>query len=120
MTEPTPGSTFTIVREQDGRAQIVVVGGEIDLASADDVDGALQAAEAAGGGAVVLDLTGVEFIDSTGLRVVLASIRRLTEQARSLTVACPDGPVRRLFELTALTGQFALHDSRAAALASVA
>ncbi|GAC1435400.1 MAG: anti-sigma factor antagonist BldG [Solirubrobacteraceae bacterium] len=120
MTEQEQRVAFSIVGEQEGSTQIVVVCGEIDLANAEEVDSALLTAERAGNAGVLLDLTAVNFIDSTGLRVLLGSIRRLSGESRSLTVACPDGPVRRLFELTALTGQFALFESRAAALASLA
>lgn len=107
---------FSVHGEHLGAAAIVTAQGELDLATAGRLEEALLTAEVGSRHGVLLDLCGVDFIDSTGLRVVLGSIRRLTEEARSLTVACPDGPVRRLFQLTALTGQFDLHASREAAL----
>lgn len=107
---------FSVQADHLEGAGLVTVHGEIDVASAGQLEGALIAAESASGRGVLLDLCGVDFIDSTGLRVVLNSIRRLTGESRSLIVACPEGPVRRLFELTALTGRFDLHGSREAAL----
>ncbi len=110
---------FTVRDEQLSEAGLVAVQGEVDLATASQVERALIDAESGPQRGLLLDLCEVDFIDSTGLRVVLGSIKRLTAEGRSLTVACSEGPVRRLFELTALTGQFDLHASREAALVAL-
>jgi anti-anti-sigma factor len=79
---------------------------EIDPASVErfraEVDDAVgRAADA--GGQVVLDFTDVEFIDSTGLTVLLDAHRTLGAQDRTLTVANLQGHIRRVFEVTGLT-----------------
>ena len=58
--------------EVDGDAVKLAPRGEMDLATADVVDRELQKAEASDARRIILDLSGVEFIDSTGLKVLVA------------------------------------------------
>jgi anti-sigma B factor antagonist len=96
---------------------VVVVSGEIDMATAPMLERELTAAIAAGDGAVVLDLCDVTFFDSSGLRVAIVAHRDLGERGRRLAVVCtPDGHVRRTFGLAGVADLLDLHPSRAAAL----
>ena len=97
-------------------AYLVIARGEIDLASAELLGGALQEALNAAQPAVVVDLMQVEFMDSSGLHLLLNALRRLTRQGRGLAVACCDGPVQRVFDATRLAATFATRPSREAAL----
>ena len=73
----------------------ITLRGEVDVATAGDLELALRAAERAAG-EVTVDLTGVEFMDSAVLTPILRAHRR----ALDLTVIAPRrGPVPRLFEL---------------------
>ena len=98
---------------------VVIARGEIDLATAEPLGGALQEALNTAQPAVVVDLMQVEFMDSSGLHLLLNTLRRLTRQSRTLAVACCDGPVRRVFDATRLADTFAIRPSREAALAAV-
>jgi anti-anti-sigma factor len=60
----------------------------------------VQALEYAQPGLLVIDLTGVSFIDSTGLRVLLTAAERAREQGRRLVVVRPPPPALRVFHLT--------------------
>ena len=66
--------------------------------------------------ALVLDFTRVEFIDSTGLSVLLNGLRRLTRRNGALSVVCTNPTVLRLFEITRLDSTFDIHDTRDDAL----
>jgi anti-sigma B factor antagonist len=55
---------------------------------------------------VVLDLTAVEFIDSTGLSVLLNGLRRVTRVRGAMVIACANPTVLRLFEITKLDSTF--------------
>jgi anti-sigma B factor antagonist len=66
----------------------------------------------------VLDLSDVTFIDSTALGTILKAATQLDDGGTLLAVVVPDGPVRRLFEMTNLTQRFRLFGTRAAALAA--
>jgi anti-sigma B factor antagonist len=109
MTAPTPNSLLTVDTEQTAQASIVRVTGELDLATVPhlrDVLAGLSRPPAL----VILDLTGLAFADSTGLREILVEHRRAKRDGYDFVIAVPAGPVRRLFELTALDMTLALVD----------
>jgi anti-sigma B factor antagonist len=104
---------------RSGDAVVVVAHGYVDLSTRLKFSTALNDAVTLSQGHVVVDLTEVGFLDSTGLGVLVSGDRRLTHQRRRLLIVCPPGPARRVFELSALDGALDLHHDRAAALASV-
>jgi anti-sigma B factor antagonist len=92
------------------RHSLVRVAGEIDLATAPELSAALDKV-IADGRAIVLDLSDVEFIDTTGVRVMLDARRAITDGRRELTVvAPPDSASRRLLELTELLDALSVVD----------
>jgi anti-sigma B factor antagonist len=112
-----PASVHT---QTDDGSPVVVVTGEIDMATAPMLGRELTAAIESGDGPVVLDLTDVTFFDSSGLRVAIVAHRDLGEQDRRLAVVCsPEGHVRRTFALAGLADVLDLHPSRAAALSDL-
>ena len=54
--------------------------------------------------APVVDLSGVTFIDSTGLGALMRAHQRLRRQGRALSLICPAGPARRALEVSGLVG----------------
>jgi anti-anti-sigma factor len=74
--------------------------GELDLHNAHTLEAALREAEASGAGEIVLDLSALEFIDSTGLRTVVQASRRAGRDR--LGVVRGSGQVARLMEITVL------------------
>jgi anti-sigma B factor antagonist len=80
----------------------VVAAGELDAASASILATALDEATEAGAG-IALDLSGVSFIDSSGLRVIAAEVRRSEEAGSPFAVSAASDAVRRIFEMTGLT-----------------
>ena len=72
------------------------VRGEIDAHSA----AALGAALHAGTGSLDLDLAAVEFVDSSGLRVLIEAHQQLAERGDTLTIVVPSPAVQRMFELS--------------------
>jgi anti-sigma B factor antagonist len=85
---------------------VLRVVGEIHATTAPAFSERLNAAIAEGRTGVVLDLTGVEFIDSTGLSVLLNGLRRVTRVRGSMVIACANPTVLRLFEITKLDSTF--------------
>jgi anti-sigma B factor antagonist len=94
----------------------VSIAGELDIATTRPVRDALEAA----GDAVVVDLTDVTFMDSTGLGVLLAFERSLRERGGRMTIACPEGPARLIFDVTGVDKQIRLYGSLDAAQAAIA
>jgi anti-sigma B factor antagonist len=82
------------------------VRGEIHASTAPEFSERLNQAIATGKTGVILDLTGVEFIDSTGLSVLLNGLRRVTRVRGTMVLACANPTVLRLFEITKLDSTF--------------
>jgi anti-sigma B factor antagonist len=80
--------------------------GEIHATTAPEFSERLNSAISDGHTGVVLDLMGVEFIDSTGLSVLLNGLRRVTRARGAMVLACANPTVLRLFEITKLDSTF--------------
>ena len=80
--------------------------GEIHATTAPEFSERLNQAIARGKTGIVLDLTAVEFIDSTGLSVLLNGLRRVTRVRGTMVLACANPTVLRLFEITKLDSTF--------------
>src|SRR3954467_8475892 len=102
----------------DARTHVMTVSGEIHVSTAPEFSRRLNAAIAHGKG-LVLDLTPTEFIDSTGLSVLLNGLRKVTRQRGRMALVCTNPTVLRLFEITRLDSTFDIHPTREAALESV-
>lgn len=91
-----------IGREHRANATVIRLTGELDLATAPDVLAAVEAEVGNGGSAhLVLDMSGVSFIDSTGVRTLLEAARAADN---SLSLLAPSPAVTRVLELTELRG----------------
>jgi anti-anti-sigma factor len=86
---------------------VLAVSGEIDIATAPTVERELRQAEASHD-FVVIDLSEVSFMDSTGLHLIVAANRRLSERGGRLFVVEGSPQIRRLFEVTRLAEQVEL------------
>lgn len=91
---------FQVVTESSDGAATVAPVGELDIATADRLSEALQALTLASGDRLVIDLSGVGFMDSTGLRILIAANRRATEGSYELVIVTGDSPAKRVLELT--------------------
>jgi anti-sigma B factor antagonist len=90
------------------------VAGEIDLYTAPRLHSELMAALAAGAPLrLVVDMTGVEFCDSTGMNVLLAAHRRAREDGGDLQLASPRPALRKVLHVTGLESVFTVVDLRA-------
>ena len=100
MTDLSPRFRIAIVHA-DGDVT-VELGGEVDLACVCELRERLDTATDTSLGDVTINLSDVTFLDSTGLKVLLAAHHRLTATQRCLTVLNPSRPVHRVFELSGL------------------
>jgi anti-sigma B factor antagonist len=95
---------------QGGHA-VVSVYGEVDLYTAPRLQAELAALVREGVSRLVVDLSGVEFCDSTGMNVLLSAMKRLREHGGSLELAAPRSAVRRILQVTGLDTVFSVHDA---------
>ena len=107
---------FTVATEEVGSHVVITVTGEVDAHTADQVKAAIEAGITPGA-RVVADLSGVTFLDSTGLGVFVTSLKHLREQDGSLDLVITSPRVMKVFELTGLDVVIPIHEDRAAALA---
>jgi anti-sigma B factor antagonist len=110
---------FAIADAPVGPAPGIAVRGEIDVANVMDLEVALEAAVRGSEGAFVLDLSDVDFIDSTGLRVLLWARSLLGREDRSLALVCRPGPVTRALEVSGIADLFFTYGSPEAAAAAL-
>jgi anti-anti-sigma factor len=95
-----PVFAVDVVTREDG-SSTVSVAGELDLASVDEFSHAVRTALAAG--SVVIDLRGVSFMDSAGIRALNTAVREAAEADRELLVSGGMQPsVVKILELTGM------------------
>jgi anti-anti-sigma factor len=98
------------ISERDGRA-VVVVRGELDLATAPDLETALSELQE-GGQDVVVDLRELEFMDSTGLRTLVAAHARAEDAGQTLAIVrpLPGAPIERILAIAGVASVLELVD----------
>jgi anti-sigma B factor antagonist len=104
---------------RDG-VDLLLVEGELDIATAPRLLGALNQAVQDVLHSLVVDLTRVGFMDSTGLALLINANRRLTRRRKGFAVVCPDGPLRRVFEITDMVDTLHVCGDRESAAAAAA
>lgn len=95
--------------ERDGLVRIALKG-ELDLSSVGKVQDALDRAEASGPAVVLLDLSKLTFLDSTGLRCLVTADQRAREAGRRLVLIRGSDAVQRVFSITRLEEQLEMVD----------
>jgi anti-anti-sigma factor len=100
--------------EETGGQTRVVLRGELDISSAPVLEEALERAEESAPEVLLLDLRGLAFMDSTGLRTVVGADQRAREQGRRLAIVRGPDPVDRIFAVTRLDERLELIDDPAA------
>ena len=91
---------------------VVVVRGEVDLATVSPLRDAIAEHLASGCTHLLLDLTGVTFIDSTGLGVLVGTSKKARGLGGSLRVVCQNPRILRLLAITGLTKTLAVHEDQ--------
>jgi anti-anti-sigma factor len=93
-------------------ARVVRVSGEIDLSNAHDVLESIGEAVRSGATAIIVDLSGVTFLDSSGISMLFRLRERIGYSRQDLClVVPPTSPIRRVLDLTRVSDVIPLHDS---------
>jgi anti-sigma B factor antagonist len=90
---------------------VVDVTGDLDMATAPALRQSILQLLSTGTRRIAVDLTATDFVDSTGLGMLVASLKRVRTHDGELVVICPEPRLRRIFELTELVSVFGLRDS---------
>ena len=90
---------------------LITVSGEVDLATSPELDTAIIAAIDSGATSVVIDLTDVSFMDSSGLGVIVRALKRCREAENDLDLVITNERVLKVFGITGLDQVIPIHAS---------
>ncbi|MGB7981296.1 MAG: STAS domain-containing protein [Candidatus Nanopelagicales bacterium] len=106
-----------LATRSQGTASVVSVTGEVDVFSAPDLDAELSELVAAGSPRLVVDLSKVAFLDSTGLGVLVKALKHSREAGGWLHLVITSDRIRKIFEITGLDASIPIFDTAQDALA---
>jgi len=109
---------LTVDSRQEGARTVVTVHGEIDVYTAPSLRERLNELVAAGHYDLVVDMEGVDFLDSTGLGVLVGGLKRARAHDGTLRLVCAQEKILKVFRITGLTKVFPIHATLEEALAS--
>jgi anti-sigma B factor antagonist len=104
-------SQFRVDVRTEGQAAVIVVRGELDLASSPALEEQLEQLWGSETKLLVIDLRELEFMDSTGLSIIVNAHQRLAEDGRELSLVRGPQQVQRLLDLTGVAERLRLVDS---------
>jgi anti-anti-sigma factor len=118
----TPAPFEVKVGDLEQGVRTISVCGELDLSTAPELEGPLDRALEDDEGSVLIDLSECEFIDSTGIALIVRAWQRLNsgEDGRALVLCSQNDQVRRVLEITGLELSIPVHTTRDEALAAMA
>lgn len=96
---------------------VLEVGGEIDVYTAPALREKIVALTEGGSRGIIIDLTHVEFLDSTGLGVLVGGLKRMRSVGGEFSLVCDQERLLKIFRITGLDRIFTLYDSVEAASA---
>jgi len=108
----------TINIEEKSSVIILKIDGEVDLYNAPQIKDTVRKQIDQGKNAVLIDLGGVSYIDSSGIGALISSLSNLKKAGGILKICNIHGSVKKVFELTKLTGFFEIFEQREQALSS--
>src|SRR6201994_1811682 len=97
---------------------VIAVGGEIDVYTAPKLREKLISLVDDGSYQLIVDMEAVEFLDSTGLGVLVGGLKRVRAHDGWIDLVCSQGRILRIFRITGLNKVFTIHDSVPAAVAA--
>jgi anti-sigma B factor antagonist len=107
---------LTLDSRTDGPFHIIEVGGEIDVYTAPRLREAIVAAIDTGHSRLVIDVEKVEFLDSTGLGVLVGALKKVRADGGTLDIVCTQERILKIFDITGLDKVFGLHQTVAQAI----
>ena len=101
--------------EERGDVAVLAVSGEVDVATVPRLREQLHGLVASGTPRIVVDLDAVDFLDSTGLGVLVGALKRLRAAEGTFGLVCAKEPLLKIFRITALDQVFPIYPSIEAA-----
>jgi anti-sigma B factor antagonist len=92
-------------------ATVIVIGGEIDVYTAPELREKLSTLIERGTYRLILDMEGVEFLDSTGLGTLISGLKKVRAHDGSIDIVCTQSRILRIFNITRLDKVFDIYDT---------
>ena len=108
---------LSLETRQENSRTIIEVGGEIDVYTAPKLRECITGLVDEGHRDLIIDLEQVEFMDSTGLGVLVGGLKKVRAHDGSMRLICNQERLLKIFRITGLAKVFAIHGSQADALA---
>ncbi len=109
-----------LVEEVHGRVVLVTAHGRLDGNTSPAFAARMEKLTATPQPRLVVDFSGIDFVSSAGLRVVLTLLKRVKAANGVLALCAVQAPVREVLDITGFTGMLDLHAGRAEAMAALA
>jgi len=109
---------LTLATTDENGIAVIAAHGEIDVSTAPQLRQAIVEVASAGPGPLVIDLADVDFLDSTGLGVLVSGLKRFRTMGSDVILVVAANRILKVFEITGLTQVFRLHATREAAVAA--
>lgn len=109
---------LTLTTREEHGTTVVAVGGEIDVYTAPKLRDQISDLVAAGVYHIVIDLQEVDFLDSTGLGVLVGGLKKVRAHDGSLQLVCNQDRLLKIFRITGLAKVFTIHETPESALAA--
>jgi anti-sigma B factor antagonist len=107
--------SLAVERSRVDGYELLEVEGELDIATAPRMIAALNEAFVELSTPLVVDLSSVEFMDSTGLALLMNAHRRVRRRGQGFAIVCPGGPISRVFEIADMVESLHVCPDRASA-----
>ncbi|HEX4191022.1 MAG TPA: STAS domain-containing protein [Marmoricola sp.] len=109
---------LTLTTRQVDGTTLVSVGGEIDVYTAPKLRDKITELVNSGHYALVIDMEKVDFLDSTGLGVLVGGLKKVRAQDGSMSLICNQDRLLKIFRITGLAKVFTIHPDETAALSA--
>jgi len=117
MSDAVPEVLHVEVSHPTGGVVLVVLAGELDLVSVGQLQSRIADVDLEESAHVVIDLAGLDFVDSTGINALLRSVRNIEARGATAALAAPSPVTRRVFEIARVSQLVHIEDDRKRALA---
>lgn len=99
------------VRTLEAQVPVIVLSGEVDVHTAPRLKQQMVSLLEDGVTSLIVDLGGVDYLDSTALGVLIGGLKRIRERKGDMVLVCPGARVRRVFEITGLDRIFGIYSN---------
>jgi anti-sigma B factor antagonist len=110
VTHVTELGVLTLRSKRDGDVHVIELSGELDLAGAPEVERELRRVEATDVDAIIVDLAALDFMDSSGIRLLVMAHRRSLWDSGRIVLRRPSAAVLRVLEIAGIAELLPIED----------